>query len=198
MEGRLRNPLRQARSVAGIWMLVVLVLAPAAAHDLAASATVASPTAAVHATRQAAREAATDDVVKATVARVDSVGTHTPGLRLAGYRVRPDTERPLTAELLRELLALVRAPQGFDDGVRKRCRPGVSLGFRLARRESDGATGPPPSELVIDFGCNRLSLGDDRIADVDARASYFDPSRAAFVGLARRALPDDPEIARLR
>lgn len=177
---------------------LVFSATPAAARDAAASAVPAAVEAGpVQGPRRAARLAATDKVVRATILRVDGAGVHAPGPRLADYRIRPGTEQPLRENLLQELVKLVRAADGFDDSIHKRCRPGVSVGFRLVHMAAEGATAPPPSELVLDFGCNKLVVGNAS-ADPAARASYFDPSRAAFMGLSKRALPSDPEIGRLR
>ena len=136
------------------------------------------------------RMKATADVVSATVMRVDGAAEATPGARLAGYLIRPDSERPLEPKLLQQLLSLVRSDSNFDDSIVTRCRPGVSVGFRLARR-------PAASDLVVDFGCNRLSVTDSQ-AGADIHATSFDPSRAHFVALVKEALPDDAELRSLR
>ena len=93
--------------------------------------------------------------------------------------------------MLRDLVALVQSPEAFDDAIEKRCKSGVSVGFRLSRPPEQ-----PSSEVVLDFGCDRLMVGAPG-RDADGQASYFDPSRPAFVDLAKRALPDDPEVQAL-
>jgi hypothetical protein len=137
----------------------------------------------------ALRARLTEGVGKATVMRVEGAGDAIPGERLAGYLVRPGSERPLSPELAQELVTLVRSSSGFDDEVMKRCPPGDGVGFRLARQSN-----APASELVLDFGCNRLSLAE---AGGEIQSTYFDPSRSAFVSFVKRALPDDSEVGAL-
>jgi hypothetical protein len=145
------------------------------------------------------RSRAAADVVKGTVLRVDGVALATPGSRLAGYLIRPGTERPLSSELLNELVTLVRSESGFDDSIVKRCRPGTSVGFRLFRKPApdSGSTNGPVTELVLDFGCQKLTVAEAGAAG-NPHATYFDPSRAAFVAFVNRALPDDGELSKLR
>jgi hypothetical protein len=105
----------------------------------------------------------------------------------------------LSSELLNELVTLVRSDSGFDDSIVKRCRPGTSVGFRLLRKPppDSGSTNEPVTELVLDFGCEKLTMAEAG-ATHDLHATYFDPSRAAFVVFVNRALPDDRELSRLR
>jgi hypothetical protein len=138
----------------------------------------------------ALRTRLTDGVVEATVMRVEGAGDAIPGERLAGYLVRPGSERPLSPELADELAALVRSSSGFDDEVLKRCPPGDGVGFRLTRQSN-----APATELVLDFGCNRLSLSE---AGGEISSTYFDPSRSAFVSFVKRALPGDAEVSALQ
>lgn len=145
------------------------------------------------------RSRATADLIKGTVMRVDGAAQATPGPRLAGYLIRPGTERPLSPELLNELASLVRSNTGFDDSIVKRCRPGTSVGFRLFRKAASdsGSTNEPVTELVLDFGCEKLTLAEGG-ATGEVHATYFDPSRAAFAAFVNRALPGDSELSELR
>jgi hypothetical protein len=147
--------------------------------------------------RRRARWNATTNVVEGTVLRVKAVGRSVAGPKLAGYLILSATERPLSKHILDQLVALVRAPEGFDDSVTKRCRPGVSVGFRLRRKPVAKGMKQTITSMVLDFGCNRLVIGDAR-GDPNAEASYFDPSRAAFVELVKLAFPDDRELEALR
>ena len=146
--------------------------------------------------RRIARWNATMGVVGGTVLRVEAAGRSVPGPKLAGYLVLSETERPLSEHALEELVALIRSPDGFDDSVTKRCNPGISVGFRLMRKHAVEQKQQTRTELVVDFGCNRLLIGDAQ-GDSDAQASYFDPSRAAFVELVQLALPEDRELRSL-
>jgi hypothetical protein len=129
--------------------------------------------------------------------RVEGVAEASPGPRFAGYVIRPGTERSLTPEQLRELVRLTRTDSGFDDSIVKRCRPGASVGFRLLHGAPAGVESVSVTELVLDFGCAKLLLGGGgKTADI--HATYFDPSRGAFVAFVRRVLPDDSELSKLR
>jgi hypothetical protein len=145
------------------------------------------------------RSRATADVIKGTVMRVSGVGQAIPGARLAGYLIRPGTERPLSGELVNELVTLVRSDSGLDDSIVKRCRPGTSVGFRLFRKppSGSGSTNEPVTELVLDFGCDKLTVAEAG-ATGNPHSTYFDRSRAAFVAFVKRALPDDNELRKLR
>ena len=135
------------------------------------------------------RQQATEGVESGTVMRAEGVATATPGPRIAGYLARPDTERPLSAEALAELLALLRSDSGFDDSIVERCRPGLSIGVKLTR------TAAPATELVLDFECERMILTGP--PGSGEQATDFGPSRDAFVAFAKHALPDDAEVQAL-
>jgi len=141
-----------------------------------------------------ARRSFTDAVSRGTILRVDGAAEATPGEKLGGYLVRPGTEQPLGAEALKELIALMRADSGFNDSIRKRCRPGVSVGIRLFRPGPNAAEAR--TDLVLDFGCNRLLVSAEGSAQ--AADTYFDDARARFVEFAQRALPADAELRALR
>lgn len=138
---------------------------------------------------------ATADVVSATVMRVEGVAQATPGPRLAGYLIRPGTEQPLSPEHTRELVELVRFDSGFDDSIVKRCRPAESVGFRLLREGPSGTRSSTTTELVLCFGCEKLSIA---VNGTDIHATYFDPSRNAFLSFVTRILPEDEELRKLR
>lgn len=121
--------------------------------------------------------------------RAEGAASVRPGPRVASYLVQSDTERPLASDVLAELIGLLQAPSGFDDSVIKRCIPGLSVGFRLTRGQE------PVTELVLDFACDKLIVLD--LATDEESSTDFGPSRAAFVALAKRALPNDSEIQSL-
>jgi hypothetical protein len=135
----------------------------------------------------------TSDVAKGSAMRVAAAAEAAPGPRLASYLISPGEEKPLSEELLEELLALVRADAGFDASVVKRCQSGTSVGFRLTRQAAE-----PETEIVADFGCDRLMIGEAGAAAQDIHVTYFDPSHAAFVDFVKRVLPDDKEVAALQ
>ena len=127
--------------------------------------------------------------------RVEGAGTATPGVRVADYLKRSGTERPLSEEILGELLRLLRSESGFDDSIVRRCRPGTSVGFVLTGKSANA--GEEKTEMALDFGCNKLILAHPG-SNGDVHATDFGPSRSAFVALVKRALPNDRELRRLR
>ena len=141
--------------------------------------------------RHSLRRAAVAGAIRGYTFRVKGAGANAPGPSIAGYQVLEETRWQLTDSMLHQLKALVVADEGFDDSVNRRCRPGTSVGFSLDRIEDEAS-----SALVLDFGCNRLIV-DDAESESEFTASYFDPSRAAFVELVMRAFPDDDEIRAL-
>lgn len=122
-----------------------------------------------------------------------------PG-RLAGFAVRGE-ERPLADADLAMLLELLRSPTGYDDRVQKRCAFGPLVGFRLVR--APATTGEPREEeveIAIDFTCQKLFVvqGGQDGRPRTVHATHADPSRAAWLELAKASLPDDRRLARER
>jgi hypothetical protein len=144
-------------------------------------------------TRAQRRMEATADVIRGTIMRVDAAAAVTPGPRLADYLVRAGTEQPLQPEALEDLVSLTRTESGFDDNIQRRCMPGAGVGIKLFRK---GAATEIETDLVLDFGCDRLLIAD--AGSAPAFDSFFDPSRAGFLAFVRRALPQDPELRKLR
>lgn len=143
----------------------------------------------------------TSNVAGGITFRVDAVGE---SLRdengIANYVIRPGSEKQLSTAFTNDLVALVRSTNGFDDGVRKRCEPGVSIGFDLTDIQTQADKVRVLTRLVLDFGCNRLTLVDQRSGSANrfiALTYFFDPSREAFIDLVISVLPDDKEVASL-
>lgn len=147
------------------------------------------------------------DVTRAWAMRLDrpaagwnGASPPAPG-RLAGFTVRAGSERLLDEPEVTGLLERLRAPGGYDDQIAKRCAMDHLVGFRLARRPA--TTGAPLEdevEIAVDFACQKLFAvrGGARGSARTVHATHFDPSRAAFLTLARRALVDDAELGKLR
>jgi hypothetical protein len=120
--------------------------------------------------------------------------------RLAGFDVR-GKEVALEEAELATLLELLRSPTGYDDQVMKRCAFGPLVGFRLVR--TPATTGTPHEEEVqisIDFRCQKLFVvqgGEDGIPRT-VHATHADPSRAGWLELARKSLPSDSRLARVK
>lgn len=118
--------------------------------------------------------------------------------RVAGLLPREPQEkqRVLGPDEVAEIAARLRDAKGFDDRVQKRCLMKTMVGFRVTRSlPSTGAAREETTDVVVDFACQKLFAvhgeGDTRTV----HATHFDPSRAAFLALVRRALPDDAELA---
>lgn len=124
--------------------------------------------------------------------------------RVAGLVERPGTERGLDAAAFDALLALLRDDKGYDDVRAKRCAVGTVVGARLYRLPASTAprdeTAFESVELAFDFRCQTLVavLGGADGRPRAVHATYFDPSRAAWVAFAKRALPDDAELRALK
>ena len=120
---------------------------------------------------------------------------------IAGFKVRAGTERALEEPEITSLLERLRSPDAFDDKIVKRCAMDHLVGFRVTRRPATtGDKREEVAEIAIDFTCQKLFAvyGGERGRARRVHATHFDPSRAAFLTLSRRALVDDAEIAKLR
>ena len=149
---------------------------------------------------------ATTDVTTASVMRLELPGTKwNPAdpqeASLAGFGMRRGTQSPLDHDTTDALVKALRNPHGFDDQIAKRCAVNHLVGFRLDRTLP--TTGAPHHETVdvaIDFVCQKLFVAR---AGAGGRpptvlATHFDPSRAAFLAIAKKALPGDGEISSLK
>jgi hypothetical protein len=91
-----------------------------------------------------------------------------------------------------ELRALLRNPEGFEWEAAKGClpTPGVAVRFTSGGRQAD---------LLLCFECRLLALGMTPAAGGGPPQQWldFEHSRAAFVRLAKQALPSDKEIQAL-
>ena len=152
--------------------------------------------------------------VTTDVLRVDAVRLELPGPKwdaidptstlLAGFAER-GAESPLDHETTDALVKALRAPHGFDDDIVKRCAVGHLVGFRVRRSlatTADTKESPEPEvvDVAVDFTCQKLFVvrGGAQGGARTVHATHFDPSRAAFLALAKKALPADPEIAALK
>lgn len=120
--------------------------------------------------------------------------------RIFGYTTVPASERRLVGTDVEALAALLRAPKGFDDRIQKRCAMKTLVGFRLERSLASTSLGAhtETTEMAIDFTCAKLFAVRGEGAARTVTATHFDPSRPAFLELVKRALPDDPELTKLR
>ncbi|MFC1642485.1 hypothetical protein ACFL5O_07335 [Myxococcota bacterium] len=148
-----------------------------------------------------ARWRAASNMRQATIMRLDprsgaeGAGSHRSD-HVAGYRVLPETARPLEPERVTELASWLRVSHGFKDNIARRCARKHMVGVRLlgaAPRGSKGAT-----EIAVDFACNSMIVvaaeGRGRIETV----SFFDSSRSELLSIVRRALPLDRELKGLQ
>jgi hypothetical protein len=148
----------------------------------------------------------TTDVVRGSAMRLDipqrrwNIGDPATKKTLAGFDIRPRSEKPLADPELQQLLELLRSASSFDKRFARRCALGPLVGFRLIR--APATTGIPREEQVeiaIDFVCQKLFVvqgGDDG----RPRTVHFadaDPSRAEWLSLAKKSLPTDKRLARI-
>jgi hypothetical protein len=132
----------------------------------------------------------------ADVVRVDAVEPAVATAMLGRYVPRASTRQPLTAAATQKLLALLRAKEGVQDAIMKRCRPGAMVAFDL-RAPAPDVPGVPATHraVVLDFGCASLTVPG--IGSEPTATSYFDALYGDFAALAREALPNDDQLAKL-
>ena len=154
----------------------------------------------------AERRWAADLVTDVVAMRVsDSIpgwdGTSAPDpTRVAGFTIRPGTERALDAAARGTLAAALLDPKGYDDRVAKRCRMSHLVGFRVTRTlpTTGGTSRTQVLELGLDFNCNKLFITRGDSAPRLVHASHFDPSHAAWLGLVQSLFPNDAELAKVK
>jgi len=148
-----------------------------------------------------ARWRAASAVERVTVSRLDARDPQDPVKvgdpnRLAGFKVIADTTHELAEGLLGDLTKWMRAEDGFNDKVVRRCARGAMVGILLKHKLPRGIK--ESSALAVDFTCNSLVLVRERDGKGMVTASFFDASRAELLSIVRRALPDDSDLTRLR
>jgi hypothetical protein len=116
---------------------------------------------------------------------------------IAGFRVSKDSARPLAPELLVAIGEWLRFRNGFlQYEMIKDCRQEqlVALVLELATPRPEERT----VEIVLNLSCNSAFIitGDGR--GRTPAVSHFDPSWQQLISIVRRALPQDPELAKLR
>lgn len=132
---------------------------------------------------------------RATAFRVDYVESEGSEPRiLEQFTARQGTERVVGREDIDELADLLRSEHGFTDDIVKRCFPGPVAAFTLTheRLPSSSAATPRRSDVVLDFGCYSLRVPNSNTDPV--AMTYFDPSHAAFIALAKRIFAGDDEM----
>lgn len=149
----------------------------------------------------------TEDLVRATVMRTESVPPKWDGTAAAtpstvgGLPIRAGTERPVDPADLATLVTLLRTPKNFDDQIEKRCLMQTFVGVRLVRRPASTIpTHEETADLFVDFTCMSLFIvrGGEGPKPRVVYATHYDPSRAAVVAWAKKVLPTDAEIAKLK
>jgi len=152
------------------------------------------------------RWSATTDVVRGTAMRLKipqrvwNIGEPGTKRTLAGFEIG-SKEAPLGGAELATLLDLLRSPTGFEDRMRSRCAFGPLVGFRLVRSPSStGKSKEHDIEIAIDFRCQKLFIvegGEDGIPRT-VHSTDADPSRTAWLELARASLPSDTKLQRVK
>lgn len=135
-------------------------------------------------------------VDSAEVVRADFAEPPSATAMLGRYQPRAASRRPLTAATTQKLLALLREKDGIQDAIVKRCRPGALVAFELQASMRD-VPGIPAirSTVVLDFGCASLTVPG--IGAEPTATSYFDAIYDDVAALAREALPEDDQLAKL-
>ena len=114
-----------------------------------------------------------------------------------GGRVVYAVGKPLTVDFARRLTAALLDDATYNDesppfGHRtvKSCALWPGVGYRLW-------SGPRSIDLMFCFLCDQVEVIPDPTSYAGWAAGDIDPARAAFVALAKEALPGVPEIAAL-
>jgi hypothetical protein len=142
------------------------------------------------------RFAFVSDSVSATVARLElpeqafALGAPATPDHIAGFRVKPGTEKPIDAARMRDFLTLVGFSNGFDDEIAKRCLMSDLVGVRVVRHPR--TTGSVVKEDVVEYAfdqtCSKFfAVRGDSSHRVEM-ATHYDPQRPAFLAWAKRAL----------
>lgn len=148
-----------------------------------------------------ARWRAASDLEHATISRLDAgkppdrVEPGSPD-RIAGFSIVPGSSREIDTAVMADLLEWLRAPDGFNDKVVRRCSRGAMVGFVLKHKLPNGAG--ESSELALDFTCNSLILVREHAKSRALTSSFFDASRPQLLSIVRRALPGDRQLTHLR
>jgi len=151
-----------------------------------------------------ARQRAASDVVRATIVRLDphrakaATGARSDDHR-AGFAVVPGTVNAIEVDGRSELVKWLRRKENFKDGnaeMRKVCAEQPAVGFSLT--SSSGSDRERVAEVVLEFGCNRITVVHEQGGQRVTTVSFFDPSRSVVVAIASRAVPSDGELGRLQ
>lgn len=93
--------------------------------------------------------------------------------------------------------AFLRAKDGYDDQIRKRCAMSGLVAFRITRDlVTSGAPRRAEVEVAIDLHCAKIfvvrepSPNGKRVV----HGSHFDPSRPAMAALVRRLFPEAADL----
>ena len=152
---------------------------------------------------QGSGSAASDDRVwaatatsKATIARLEQQpkwdATSAPSVTtIAGMNVR-GAKQTLDDDARRALTDALASQSGFDDSIQKRCVMSKLVGFELTRSLPTTGTSPreQTNEIAIDFNCQKIFVVRGDHAPRFVHASHFDPSRPAFLALAKKLVPE--------
>jgi hypothetical protein len=133
--------------------------------------------------------------ISATIARLElptqsfALGAPATSDHIAGFAVKPGTERALSAELLGDLVELVVAPSGFDDKIAKRCLMTDLVGVRVVRHPpTTGAMKEDVVEIAFDQTCSKFFAVRGDASHRVEMATHYDPQRPAFLAWAKRSL----------
>jgi hypothetical protein len=151
-----------------------------------------------------ARQRIAADVVRAAIVRLDARRAREApeaqsSNRRAGFAILAGTEQIMEVDGRSELVKWLRKKEGFKEGVadaKKNCSSQPMVGFALTSSAAPGKE--RAAEIVIEFGCNRVTIVHQQAGRRVTSSSFFDPSRSVIVGIASRGLPADGDLNRLQ
>jgi hypothetical protein len=150
------------------------------------------------------RQRVASNVVRATIARLDPrrammTGDAGSATSHAGWAVVRGTEQDIEVDGRSELVKWLRNHASFKDGPRdtkRACPHQPVVAFSLTR--SPAPAKETTAEIILEFGCNRMTVATEQVGRRATTVSFFDPSRSVIAAIASRALPADQELGRLQ
>jgi hypothetical protein len=151
-----------------------------------------------------ARQRVASNVVGAAIARLDprrAKGTDDAGSATshAGFAIAPGTGQAIEVDGRSELVKWLRNDASFRNGAadtKRACAHQPVVAFSLTR--SPAPSKETTAEIILEFGCNRMTLVNEQAGRRLTTVSFFDPSRSVIAAIASRSLPADQELLRLQ
>jgi len=101
------------------------------------------------------------------------------------YWATNKTKTYLSVKQINRLRVWLRAKNGFDDHIEKRCTPGKHFGFQL---DHDKDSRRAPTRMVLDLKCLSVTVFDiDDVTKIST--TYFDPSKTEIMDIISSQFP---------